>query len=143
MSEPISDSVILDIATTILHYYPEVQGIYLFGSYDTEHEWPNSDVDLALLFPFPQAIELKMLSFSPCKFALSDRLGREVDLVNIRQVSTVFQNEIINSGRLISRGDPEAIGEFEMLVLSAYQKLNEERKEILEEFFKSKRAYRL
>jgi hypothetical protein len=63
--------------------------------------------------------------------------------VNIRQVSTVFQNEIINSGRLISTGDPEAIGEFEMLVLSAYQKLNEERKEILEEFFKSKRAYRL
>ena len=58
-------------------------------------------------------------------------------------MSTVFQNEIINSGRLISAADPEAIAAFEMMVLSAYQKLNEERKEILEEFFTSKRAYRL
>jgi uncharacterized protein len=143
ISDFVLDSVILDITTTVLHYYPETQGIYLFGSYGTEHEWPTSDVDLALLFPFPQAIEVKMLSFSPCQCALSDRLKREVDLVNIRQVSTVFQNEIINSGRLISAADPEAIAAFEMMVLSAYQKLNEERKEILEEFFKSKRAYRL
>lgn len=143
MSSPIPDSVTIDITTTILDYYPEVQGIYLFGSYGTEHEWPSSDVDLALLFPFPQSIELEMLSFSPCKFTLSDRLRREIDLVNIRRVSTVFQNEIINSARLISAPDPEAIREFEMIVLSAYQKLNQERKDILEEFLKSKRAYQL
>lgn len=143
MPNPMLDSVTVDITTTILHYYPEVQGIYLFGSYGTEHEWANSDVDLALLFPFPQALELEMLAFSPCKFTLSDRLRREIDLVNIRQVSTVFQNEIINSARLISAPDLEAIREFEMIVLSAYQKLNQERKDILEEFLKSKRAYRL
>ena len=39
------------IIEAVLNHYPEVQAIYLFGSYDTEHEWPNSDVDIALLLP--------------------------------------------------------------------------------------------
>ena len=143
MADPATHLVIETITETILSHYPEVQGIYLFGSYGTEYEWPNSDVDLALLLPFPRAIELQTLSLSPCQFALADRLERDIDLVNIRQVSTVFQNEIIHSARLINAPDPESIREFEMIVLSAYQKLNEERKEILEEFFKTKRAYRL
>jgi hypothetical protein len=34
-----------------------------------------------------------------------------------------------------------AADEFEMLTLSYYQKLNEERKEILQSFFQTKRAY--
>ena len=37
----------------------------------------------------------------------------------------------------------EAVLAFEMQVLSAYQKLNEECKAILESFFASKRAYAL
>jgi hypothetical protein len=82
----------------------------------------------------------KNLILSEGRFALEEALHREVDLLNARQVSTVMQKEIIG-GRLIYSPDHLAVDEFEMLVLSYYQKLNEERKDILESFRKTKRAY--
>jgi len=54
-------------------------------------------------------------------------------------VNTVFQHEIIHHGRIIYNADEYATAEFEMLTMSFYQKLNEERKEILEEVMKTKR----
>jgi uncharacterized protein len=129
------------IIHTILGYFPAVQGIYLFGSYGTEHEWPDSDIDIALLLPPAQAKQEKSLSLSQCRFDLEDTLHREVDLLNARLVSTVFQKEIIGGGRLIYNAAPYAVDEFEMLVMSYYQKLNEERKEILESFHRTGRAY--
>jgi predicted nucleotidyltransferase len=128
------------IIETILFYYPMVQGIYLFGSFGAGEERPDSDLDIALLLPPDLAKSEKNLLLSECRFALEEALHREVDLLNARQVSTVMQKEII-SGRLIYSPDPQAVDEFEMLVLSYYQKLNEERKEILESFLKTRRAY--
>jgi len=126
---------------TLLDYYPDTQALYLFGSHGTEAEWPDSDIDLALLLPFQTAVAAKDLAFSPCWMALERVLEQEVDLINLRLVSTVFQNEILDSGRLIMLNDAEAVREFEMRILSSYQKLNEERKEILTAFYHSKRAY--
>jgi len=45
------------------------------------------------------------------------------------------------TGKVIFCNDENARLEFEMLTLSFYQKLNEERKEILEDFYKTRRAY--
>ncbi|MDZ7704116.1 MAG: nucleotidyltransferase domain-containing protein [Trueperaceae bacterium] len=132
-----------DITSTVRKHYPNVQAVYLFGSYGTERQWPNSDVDVALLLPAEEAWNAQPLALSPCRFALEARLRRPVDLINLRHVSTVFQNEITNTGRGLVAPDAEAMHAFEMRVLSAYQKLNEERREILEEFFRSKRAYEL
>lgn len=73
--------------------------------------------------------------------ALEQLLEREVDLINFRLANTVFQNEILDFGRLIIINDAEAVRGFEMRVLSSYQKLSEERKEILAAFYHSKRAY--
>jgi predicted nucleotidyltransferase len=129
------------IIKIVLWYYPAVQGIYLFGSYGTEDEWPDSDIDIALLLPHEQAKQEKNLLLSQCRFDLEDALQKEVDLLNARQVSTVFQKEIISSGRLIHGSDRFAVDEFEMLVISYYQKLNEERREILKSFYRTGRAY--
>lgn len=125
----------------ILNYYPDVQAIYLFGSYGTAEEWPDSDIDLALLLPPQQASSERPLAMSQCWSALAASLGREVDVVNARRVSTVFQKEIIASGRLLYCADQYAVDEFEMLVLSYYQKLNDERREIVNSFIESGRAY--
>ena len=122
-------------------HYPAIQGIYLFGSHGTENQWPDSDVDIALLLPHDQAKREKHLFLSSCRTDLETALKKEVDLVNLRQVTTVFQKEIIENGRLICRTDAYAVDEFEMLVISYYQKLNEERRGILEEFFRTGRAY--
>jgi len=129
------------IVRIVLEHYPDTQAIYLFGTHGTEDEWPSSDVDIAVLLPPIQAKELSSLALSPCHLELSEALCKEVDLLNARQVSTVFQKEIVAKGRLLYCADKYAVDEFEMLTLSYYQKLNEERKEILEDFERTGKAY--
>ena len=80
------------------------------------------------------------MMLSPCRTCLENALHKEVDLLNARRVSTVFQKEIIG-GRLVYCADPYAVDEFEMLVISYYQKLNDERREILASFHSTGRAY--
>lgn len=129
------------IVQTILTHTPQVQAVYLFGSHGTEDERPSSDVDIALLLPPEQAKAVGSLLLGELHMALAELLGKEVDLVNLRQVSTVFQKEIVMTGRQIYCADDYAAAEFEMLTLSYYQKLNEERREILAAFKESGRAY--
>lgn len=131
------------ITQIVLEHYPATQAIYLFGTHGTPDQWPESDVDIALLLPPEQARRQPHLMLTPCHSALADALERRVDLLNARGVSTVFQKEIIESGRLLYCADKAATAEFEMLTLSHYQKLNEERKDILESFQETGRAYRV
>jgi uncharacterized heparinase superfamily protein len=104
-------------------------------------ESPESDVDIALLLPLLEARKTKSLAFSACHEALESFAKRSVDLINLREANTVFQNEIISEGRLIFAADEAAIDSFEMHVMSAYQKLNEERAEILNDIEISGRIF--
>lgn len=128
------------IISIVLAHYPQVQGIYLFGSHAAGASWPDSDMDIALLLPHEQAKTEQKLAAGKCRFALEDAMQKTVDLLNARQASTVFQKEMI-SGKLIFCGNRNAVDEFEMLTLSYYQQLNWERSEILDDFYKTGRAY--
>ena len=130
-----------EIASTILAVYPQTQAVYLFGSFDTEEESPVSDVDIAILLPHAEARQVGSLTMSDLRFHLEQLLRRDVDLINLRQVSTVLQKEVVAAERRIYSGDPSATDTFEMLTLSFYQKLNEERRDILEQFYQTGRAY--
>ncbi|MCJ7817700.1 MAG: helix-hairpin-helix domain-containing protein [Candidatus Thorarchaeota archaeon] len=62
------------------------------------------------------------------------------------RVCHAIENEHVHilghpTGRLILSNDKRAVAEFEMLTLSYYQKLNEERSGILQEFYKTGKAY--
>ena len=129
------------IVRIVLEHYPSTQAIYLFGTYGTAEEWPESDVDIAVLLPPEDARQKPHLMLTPCHYALADALGKPVDLVNARRVSTVLQKEIVQSGRLLYSGNATAVAEFELLTLSFYQKLNEERQDILSSFEATGRAY--
>ena len=129
------------IVRIILQHYPAAQAIYLFGSYGTADEWPDSDVDIAMLLPPDEAKRAHPVAMSDLALALGHLLGKDVDLINLRQVSTVFQKEIIMADRRIYCANSYAADEFEMLVLSLYQKLNEERAEVLAEGLRSGRFY--
>lgn len=120
-----------EIIRTVLEHYPDTQAVYLFGSYGTEQEWPESDVDIAVLLPPEKAKKAGMLAMSNLRFALETLLKKEVDLINLRRVPTVLQKEVIAADCRIYEGDRYAAEEFEMLTLSYYQKLNEERAEIV------------
>jgi len=121
----------------IKQHYPHTQAIYVFGSYANGGISSQSDVDIALLLPFEMKEQLMMTSLH---FELEQYFKRDVDLINLRMVSTVFQNIIINTGKVIFCADEYSRGTFEMLTWSFYQKLNEERAEILEDFFKTGKA---
>jgi uncharacterized protein len=129
------------IVRVILQHYPSTQAIYVFGTYGMPDEWPDSDVDIAVLLPPEDAARKPHLMLTSCHYALEDALGKSVDLLNARRISTVFQKEIVQNGRRLYSSDDNAVAEFEMLTLSLYQKLNEERKAILEAFEESGKAY--
>ncbi|CAN2041325.1 Nucleotidyltransferase domain-containing protein [Candidatus Magnetomoraceae bacterium gMMP-15] len=127
------------IIQIVLKHYPDVQAIYLFGTYGTEDEWPSSDVDIALLLECKEAKKTGQLIMSNLRFELEALLNKDVDLINLRQVPTVLQKEIIAANRRVYQADEYAADEFDMLTISYYQKLNEERSEILEEILASGR----
>ena len=128
------------IVDIVIAHYPATQGIYLYGSFAIGEPWPGSDVDLAVLLPHGQAKRVGSLAADACRAELETAIRRPVDLVNARQVSTVLQKEVITGVRLYC-ADARGMDEFEMLTLSMYQKLNEERAEILAAFEQTGRAY--
>lgn len=127
----------------ILNTWPDTQAIYLFGSWGTEYERPESDVDIAVLLPAPQAKKAGSLVLTDLHYALQSLLNREVDLINLRQAPTVLQKEVVMAGRRIYCIPGIVVDEFELLVLALYQKLNEERAGILAEGMSSGRFYSL
>ncbi|MFV1951926.1 MAG: nucleotidyltransferase domain-containing protein [Nitrospinota bacterium] len=130
-----------EIVEAVLKSCPDVQAVYLFGTSGTEDEWPDSDVDVALLFSPVKAAKTGSLLMSDSWHDLEKLLKKDVDLINLRLVNTVFQKEIIAADRRIYCADEYAADEFEMLVLSYYQKLNEERADIMKEALKSGRFH--
>ncbi|MEA2082382.1 MAG: nucleotidyltransferase domain-containing protein [Elusimicrobiota bacterium] len=120
------------IIKIVLRRYPGVQAIYLFGSYVTGGERPDSDVDIALLFKPETAGRTGSLTMSDLKFEIERALNKKLDTVNLRLMNTVFQKEIIAADGRIYCGDEYKADEFEMLTMSKYQRLNEERHGIIE-----------
>lgn len=131
------------IITTVLKYYPDVQAVYLFGSYGTDEAWTDSDVDIAVLLPHEKSSKAGSLLMSDLRFELERLLRKGVDLINLRQVPTVLQKEVVMDDRRICQSDEYAADEFEMLTFSYYQKLNEERREILEGILADGRIYKV
>jgi predicted nucleotidyltransferase len=132
-----------EIIQTVLEYYPHTQAIYLFGTYGTEYERPESDVDIALLLPSPESEKAGSIVQGDLLFALESLLKKDVDLINLRRVSTVLRKEVVAANRRIYTGDEYAAEEFEMLTLSQYQKLNEERAGIVEDALAGGRLHRV
>lgn len=102
--------------------------IILFGSAAKENMHKDSDIDLGFLS------DKKLSSYEIFMIAqgLADILGKEVDLVDLNQASTVFQIQIISSGKIIYCNDEKRRRLFEMVTFKKYTRLNEERRIILE-----------
>jgi predicted nucleotidyltransferase len=117
----------------ILKKIPDTKLIYLFGSHASNTAAERSDIDIAVL------TNSKLASVSRWHIAadLATEMDIQIDLVDLLSASTVMQNEIIQSGLCIF--DPNKIADqFAMQIMSMYQHLNEERKEILEQFLSEK-----
>ena len=80
-----------ELVQTVLNDYPDTLAIYLFGSWGTEDEWPDSDVDMAVLLPPQQAKGVDFWAWNNLAVRLGDIVHKTVDLLNARQVSTVMR----------------------------------------------------
>ncbi len=116
---------------------PDLVGIYLFGSFASDAQRADSDIDLGLQTEAP--IDPQAL------FLLSGRLatiaGRDVDLVDMRRCSTVMRAQIIATGKLIYCRDRFRCDDFAATAWSAYAHLNEARRGILEDIARTGRIH--
>ena len=115
------------ILPTVSRFFPDACAVYLFGSFGTEYERPDSDIDLAILLP-PSTGNRSNLE--ACRAAVEEITGRDVDLIDLGHADAVFRFEIVLTGRLLTPVTSD-VRSFEMLTMSLYQKLNEERADIL------------
>lgn len=125
-----SPSHLLETAVNLIRQrFPEVFGIYLFGSFGTAYQTKESDIDLALLPSHPiDPVALWELSRE-----ISLAVHREVDLIDLRGTSTVFRYVILSEGRRIFCQDAPACDATENLYLSMYLRFNESRRELIQE----------
>jgi predicted nucleotidyltransferase len=121
-----------NLIAALLEAIPGCLAIYRFGSWGSASARPESDIDLAVLPCRP----LAPLS----RWELSQKLavvaGREVDLVDLLQASTVLRMQVVGHGERIHCADRSRVERFEDLVYSSYARLNEERRDILDDIRK-------
>jgi predicted nucleotidyltransferase len=111
--------------------------IILFGSAARDGLRPESDIDLAFLSDKEfNAYELFLLAQQ-----VAELVGRDVDLIDLRQASTVFKAQIAAKGRVIYSNGALRPLEFGMQSLQEYALLNEERQEILDRFAEGEEPY--
>ncbi len=113
------------VVEALKHFEPAV--IYLFGSFGTDSQHPESDIDVAFL---PEVSVDPVVCFQVAN-QLADQLGRSVDLVDLTQASTVFSKEVLRTGTSIDIQKPSRQQQFEMSTLADYARLNEERQAVL------------
>jgi len=114
---------------------PTLEAIYLFGSYVDGVADENSDVDIGYL----AKEELSQVRRWEISQKLAIALGKDVDLVDMRQTNTIFRYEILSSARRIF-GDGYDIESFETLAYSFYLRFQEERKPIIDAIMREKKV---
>lgn len=115
------------ICNAVIDALGRPQALWLFGSVEAGRQRPDSDLNVAVLYPKT----LDPLRCFDAAQSCSLLLGQEVDLIDVRAVSLPLQAEIVGSGRRLMADDVEATAWFAMLALSDYARLNEERAPVL------------
>lgn len=111
--------------------------VVLFGS--TVKGTLRNDSDLDIAFLAEQNHNAYEIFLIAQQFA--SHINRDVDLVDLNQASTVFQAQIVSTGKVIYCSDETKRAHFYMKTLKMYAKLNEERAPILLKVQESGRIY--
>jgi len=108
-------------------FFKEAEGIWLFGSYADGTYNENSDIDIAVLFKN----EKSPLEVFKLKENLEYFLKKDVDLIDIQNVNTVFQFKIVTTGKKIISS--KAANEFENRIWWNYLTLQDDREILLKD----------
>jgi predicted nucleotidyltransferase len=115
---------------TVLATLPEVWAIYVYGSFARDEDWPDSDLDIAVLLPPEQRVpDLLQLMGD-----ISKRIHRDVDVVDLRRTGDVLRREVLESGRSLFESDPEKVLVWEASAMTRYAHYLDEVRDILDDF---------
>ena len=135
-----SDSNLAIVEPLVEAIQARVEGltaVYLFGSRARGDALPDSDIDVAIL------ATRKMDPVERWKLQedLASLGHRDVDLVDLRQASTVMRVQVLKDALLLLDLAPSARQAFEAVALGAYARLNLERRGILADVATRSRAH--
>jgi len=122
-----SAPLIDQLAQTLSQRLPGLVAIYRFGSFGTPNERPDSDIDLGVQADHP----LDPVALFHLAGELATLAGRDVDLVDMINCSTVMRARIVATGEVIYCRDTYRCKAFATTAYSRYAYLNEERRGIL------------
>lgn len=115
---------------------PSLLAVYMFGSQAKGTAQADSDLDLAVLVAgYAKPLQLWQLSSE-----LADIANCPVDLVDLRQASTVMQYQIITTGKRLWQKDAQA-ALYEAAILSDKTELDSARAPLLAEIYKTGKIY--
>ena len=120
---------VVSIVSLLKTELPDLQGAYLFGSFVSGMSSEKSDVDLAVLCRNPLSKEIRFRLIEN----LENLLNRNVDLIELRFVNTIFQEEIVITAKPIAIIDQMACELFEDFVYCSAMDFREFRKPHVEE----------
>lgn len=127
---------ILDAAIEILkENVQDLVAVVVFGSFGTDYERKDSDLDMAFLTEKPNDYSDTVKTWNLAQ-EIAKTINRDVDLVNLRQISTVFSFQILTTGTLVYCSNELMFANFDNLVTSVYLRFQEERKDILDDYTK-------
>jgi predicted nucleotidyltransferase len=115
------------VTQVLTEQLPQVIAIYQFGSRVRGEARPTSDIDLAVLARHPIPAE-RLFEIAQ---DLAIRLHRDVDLLDLRTLSTVMRMQVLSIGQCLYTRDDQAKAEFEMYAYADYARLNEERRDLI------------
>lgn len=127
---------ILDLAVSLLREnLQHLVAIIVFGTFGSEYERPDSDLDIAVLTDENHR-KLDPVELWQLAQTIAIKIGRDVDLIDLRSASTVFNFEILSSGTTVYCSDESALAKYDTMAFSLYLRFQEERKDILMDFEK-------
>lgn len=111
--------------------------IYMFGSAARDELRQDSDIDIAYLS------DIHITPYENFMLAqeLADIFKRDVDLINLKDASTVFKAQVVGKGKKLYCRDETARMYFEMRAFKEYALLNEEREAIMKNIEKRGSVY--
>lgn len=118
-----------EVARVVEEVFPEVLGVWIYGSFADGTARRGSDIDIAILPERPLKVDWDHFGRIG---ELISRLGREVDVIDLRSVPPLLRFEVFADGIRIAARDPLACDHFETTAVSAYQRLRDERRELFE-----------